>query len=59
MRLLKCSVLLGTAWAHRHPPEAETAQQVAYRPFRKRDAVALLDQSRKVDPPPPYHPMLG
>jgi hypothetical protein len=59
MRLLARSILLGTARPHRYPPEAETAQQFANRPFGQLDAVALLDYPRQVDSSPAHYTVLG
>jgi hypothetical protein len=58
MRLLARAILLGTPRPHRHPPEAETAQQFANRSFGQPDAVALLDHPRQFDPSPAHHTVL-
>ena len=59
MRLLARGILIGTAWPHRYPLEAEATQQIADRSFGQLDPVALLDHLRQIDPAPAHHPMLG
>ena len=58
MGLLGGAVLFGTARAHRHTPEVETAEQLADRPLGQPDPVALRDLARQIDPPPAHHAML-
>lgn len=59
MSLLGRRILLGTSWSHRYPPEAETPEQIADRPFGELDPIAVLDHLREVDAPLAHHAVLG